>query len=164
MGDLLSGYSTFTPFIRRPPGEHPHENFPWDVASSFTSSLHQSVGKSRELVGTLRYLVILGAMKSFFTGMLGKKRSRTMELSNLGSFKPEDTASSDPEPTWTIHNVYFGQSNPVCGAAMKINVVGCPTGGVNVVFTWGEGAIDAAVADAFVTGVKSEISALCTLP
>ena len=163
MGDFISGYSSFTPFIRRPPGGHPLESFPWDAASSFTSSLHASVGTSRELIGTLRYLVRFGAMKGFFTGMLGKKRSRTMELSNLGGFKPASSPQG-VEDLWTITDAYFGQSNPVCGAAMKINVVGCPSGAINVVFTWGEGAIGAALADAFVTGMKSQFFPLIAPP
>ena len=56
--------------------------------------------------------------------------------------------------------MYFAQCDAIGGAAIKMNVVGSPSGSVNVVVTWGEGAIDEAMVNAFMTGFKSKLTLL----
>ena len=55
---------------------------------------------------------------------------------------------------WGIADMYFGQCDATCGTAFKINVVGSPDGSVGTTFTWGEGAVDEQIAEAFVQMAK----------
>lgn len=159
MCDQASAYSAYPPITTPTPGRSPAESFPWDAASQYINSLRKGMKASLEVIGTIKYLFSLGIDKDFFVGKLGKKRDYTLEISNVGTFsaKGRDEAT---QGRWNIESMYFGQCDPICGAAIKMNVVGSPSGTVNVAFTWGEGAVDNEMADAFITGFKSELLAI----
>lgn len=134
------------------PELHPlleYDTFPWNIATDLTATLHRELPKTREVIGLLKYL--FGAMEEWLRGKLGKKRERGLELSNLGPFPGPPASAGRP---WTIEAAYFGHTNHVFGAAIKLGVVGNPRGGVGIMVTWDEQSIDGPFAEAFVAGIK----------
>lgn len=141
----------------------PDTPFPWATAAQFNRKMRVGVEKeSRQIVGLLGFLVRFGIMEQWFTGSLGKKRECTLEFSNLGRFPPPPPPAADAmdagEPAWSLGNVYFAQSDPVKGSAVKTSIVGSPDGSVNIVYTWGKGAIDDELAEALVRDVTVAFS------
>ncbi|KAL5492078.1 hypothetical protein ACEPAI_3525 [Sanghuangporus weigelae] len=167
MSEMVSTHRS-TPLLAPPSpssGGHPDSLFLWSRASSFSRTLHASIPKSRELIGTIKYLN--GKYEPFFKGKLGKKRELSLEISNLGAFKlaasPQPQSSSTSEPRkWMITETFFAQDDGTIGAALKMNVVGSPTGTVNVVVTWGKDAVDDAFAEAFVKQLTDAVDGLDT--
>lgn len=129
--------------------------FSWPVAAKFSKRIAASAKKSREVIGTMRILFMLGISKSYFLDQLGKKRHNSFELSNLGKFPaPPEEAGEGP---WSIGSVYLAQCDSVTGSAIKLNVVGSPTGSINVTFSWGQGTIDDDLAETFIRDVKAAL-------
>ena len=105
---------------------------------------------------------LFGAYDKHLRGRLGKKRARGFELSNLGAF-PKAPAMEDESETaegWRIREVLFVQADATLGAAIKLNVVGTPDGGLGISVTWGMGAVDDDVADAFHTAFQEGLRTL----
>ncbi len=159
MCDEVSAHYSYPPLL------HPSSNkslspesFPWVAAAEYSSTLRKGVKPSREVVGTIRYLYSLGISKQYFLGMLGQKRGFTLEISNVGQF-PSDTTVDHAEKPWSIGSMHFGQCDAVTGG-LKLSLVGSPSGTVNVVFSWGIGSVEEAVADSFVIGFKQGIASI----
>ncbi|EJD07236.1 uncharacterized protein FOMMEDRAFT_149747 [Fomitiporia mediterranea MF3/22] len=123
-------------------------NFDWQRATSFSKDLHASVPKTRETVGSLKYL--FGNYKGYFKSKLGKKREGSLVLSNVGAFKTNSISGGKAQAGWTITEAYFAQDDCAVGPAVKINVIGSPSGGVNISVTWGEGVVEDEFGDVFV--------------
>lgn len=141
------------------------DGFPWETAAQYGARLHGSMNRSRELVGMLRYLFGLGVAQDYFVGSLGKKREYTLLLSNLGRFPAQDVKGADENQVarttrWTIGEVLFAQADGVHGPAVKVNVVGCPDGGLGITFSWGEGAINQNTVEAFIEEAKASLLAV----
>ncbi|OCB88622.1 hypothetical protein A7U60_g4220 [Sanghuangporus baumii] len=165
MAEMVSTHRS-TPHLAPPPSSsdvHRDGLLDWSRASSFSRALRASIPKSREAIGTMKYLN--GKYEPFFKGKLGKKRELSLEISNLGAFKiaasPHSQTSSTSEPKkWMITETYFAQDDGTIGAALKMSVVGSPTGAVNVVVTWGKDAVDDAFAEAFVKQLTDAVDRL----
>ncbi|KAI0951065.1 putative Hybrid PKS-NRPS biosynthetic cluster [Taiwanofungus camphoratus] len=135
------------------------EDFPWNIAAKLTSTLRKDseLRRTREGIGMLRFL--FGNYEGYFKGMLGKERTCSFEVSNIGRF-PSTTKAIDSPPNergsrgWSITTMQFAQSSPVFGAAIKLNVVGTPAGGLGISITWGEGSLDDAFAELFTAKFK----------
>ena len=152
MCEAVSSYSKTEPLFLN--------GFSWEKASAYNRELHKSIPKTRELIGSLKYLY--GRYEDFFKGKLGKKRERSFEISNVGVFKLNvegETASPDGAE-WGIEKAYFAQDDGVTGAALKINVAGSPDGGVNACVTFGASAVDQSLAESFVKELKASIEKL----
>ena len=134
----LNFYSSFRP------------TFSWAEASKLTATLG-SCPKSGEEVGMLKYLY--GNYIAYFRGKLGSKRQGGLELSNLGLFGAGE-GMSPGGAGWSIGKMAFAQCDSVVGAALKINVVGNPMGGIAITVTWGEGSIEDSMAESFVSGFE----------
>jgi hypothetical protein len=160
MCDHISGISSYTPISALANESTSRAWFSWPVAAKLNKKIRASTKKSREVVGTIRYLFLLGMSESFFLGQLGQKRKVALELSNVGKFTVPATESNNNEDAWSIGNMYFAQCDSVSGPAIKFNVVGSPTGSVNITFTWGPGAIDDDFAEAFVRDIKAALSSV----
>ncbi|KLO08741.1 hypothetical protein SCHPADRAFT_858704 [Schizopora paradoxa] len=127
--------------------------FPWAAAAACSKKLRKSVPKTREYVGALKYL--FNNYEGFYKGRLGAKRVGGLEVSNLGAFSvaatsDEKVADASSTDRWTIGRTCFTQSDVVLGPALKLSTCGDPEGGVNIVVSWGEGAVDNEFAEAFV--------------
>ena len=151
MGENVSFHRS-TPRLA-PPKQTQAGAFDWTSASAFSETLHASIPKSREIIGTIK--ILNGKYEPFFKGKLGKKREASFEISNVGVFKLDldlnaDSKLSETSPKrWTISESYFAQDDGTAGAAIKMNVAGSPSGSVNIVVTWGKDAVDDAFAEAF---------------
>ncbi|KAJ6620574.1 alcohol acetyltransferase [Mycena sp. CBHHK59/15] len=119
-------------------------NFTWAAAARYAGELREQKSKARETVGLLRFL--FGNYVGYMTGKLGKKRAVGVVLSNLGRFDVPTV-----EGKWRIENTVFAQCDVVLGAALKLNVVGDPTGAVNIALTWGEPGIDTEFVESFIS-------------
>ncbi|CCM04972.1 uncharacterized protein FIBRA_07170 [Fibroporia radiculosa] len=134
--------------------------FPWDTATNLTTNLRQERMQVPKRVGFLKYLNDIGA---FMRRPLGKKRKDTLEISNVGRLMLDDGTSVDgirkPHP-WSIEHMYFIQAHPASTAAVHINMVGTPSGGLGFTITWGQDAIEDAFGDAFVDMLKEAMDEL----
>ncbi|KAJ6620566.1 hypothetical protein B0H10DRAFT_2215842 [Mycena sp. CBHHK59/15] len=107
--------------------------FTWAAAARYAAELRTQKTKAREVVGMLRFL--FGHYVLYMKRQLGRKRAAAFVISNLGRF---DAPAG--EGKWRIENTVFAQCDVVLGAALKLNVVGDPTGAVNIALTWGNRA------------------------
>ncbi|KAI0770541.1 alcohol acetyltransferase [Fomes fomentarius] len=140
----VSAHQAHHPLIPRDRIVSP-DTFPWDAAADLTETLRREAPHSAPKVGMLRYLN--GQYEKYLLDKLGGKRSFGFELSNLGAFPSQglgDTAK------WRVRETLFAQADATLGAALKINTVGTPDGGLGVTVTWGKGAVDYELADEFV--------------
>jgi hypothetical protein len=55
---------------------------------------------------------------------------------------------------WSIGKMAFAQWDSVVGAALKINVVGNPLGGIAITVTWGGGCMEDSMAESFAAGLE----------
>lgn len=121
--------------------------FSWDQAAALTTKLRAAPARSPGHIGMLKYLY--GKYEEFLKGKLGKKRQAGMEISNLGAFKYPESVASPEQRTWSIGKMAFSQCDAVLGAALKLNVVGDPLGGLTICLTWGEDVVSKEFAEAF---------------
>ena len=134
--------------------------FPWAVAGQFGLRIQTAIKRSRETLGMLRLLFWLGMADSYFLGMLGKKRETGLTISNLGRFPLPNDIKDTGEPSWTLKHAYFAQCDVVRGAAIKMNVMGSPSGTTNITFTWGQHSIDEDLAEGLIKEVQDLLSAI----
>ncbi|KAJ6495268.1 alcohol acetyltransferase [Mycena sanguinolenta] len=142
--DYVSGHGSYPPI---------NPAFQWPAAARYATELQQQKTAARERLGMI-YL-ISNNIAGFMKGMLGDKRGATFELSNAGR-----VTSADDTGPWRIERMVFAQSDLVIGAALKINVIGDPTGAVNVALTWGEEAIEEEIVDSFAIQFQEGLRAL----
>ncbi|KAJ7473656.1 alcohol acetyltransferase [Mycena galericulata] len=119
--------------------------FLWERATRYAAELQAQKQKSRAMVGMLRFMK--GRLVDYMQGQLGKKREAGLILSNLGRFH----AGPEVEGRWKIGEVCFAQCDVVMGAAFAMNVVGDPTGALNISFSWGETSLDVVFVEAFIS-------------
>ncbi|KAJ7785117.1 alcohol acetyltransferase [Mycena maculata] len=118
--------------------------FSWEHAARYAAELQQKKHKSRGVVGLLRFLT--GRYVDYMSDLLGKKREAGFVLSNLGRFQ-----APPGEGQWSIGEVFFGQCDVVVGAAFSMNVVGDPSGALNISFTWGETSVEGTSMETFIS-------------
>ncbi|KAJ6581872.1 alcohol acetyltransferase [Mycena capillaripes] len=142
--DYVAGHRTF-PLV--------HPAFQWPAAARYAADLQHQKHAAREEIGMIRLL--FGNINPFFRGMLGGKRRATFEISNAGR-----VPAAAREGQWRIGRMVFAQSDLVVGAALKVNVIGDPTGAVSVALTWGEAAIDGTLVESFAAQLQEGFRAL----
>ncbi|KLO16917.1 hypothetical protein SCHPADRAFT_937467 [Schizopora paradoxa] len=131
--------------------------FPWKTASSYAEKLRNGVPRTRETVGTIKYL--FGNYEGFFLGKLGKKRQLGLEISNLGAFTiKKQTEGESGAQNWTIGRVFFSQDDRVVGNALKVSVAGGLDGSLGITISWGEGSVDGDFAVAFTRDLREVVS------
>ncbi|KAJ7448271.1 hypothetical protein B0H11DRAFT_1929206 [Mycena galericulata] len=118
-------------------------DFSWNEAARFAAKLKGLKRKGTEAVGMLRFL--LGNYVPYMRAQLGTKREAGFVLSNLGRFEAPHI-----EGRWTIGNTVFAQCEAVVGSAFHISIIGDPTGGLNIAFSWGQTSIDTPFVEAFI--------------
>lgn len=152
--DQVSVYNSFQR-IQRSFSQYPptKETFPWTNAAEFHVRLQRKLKKTRQVIGTIGYIYALGMSEKYFLDQLGQHREQTLGLSNLGAMV-DDGAGKDggshDEKRWKVDDVYFTQCDALLGAAIKMNVVGSPSGSVSIGYTWGRGAINDEVMESFI--------------
>ncbi|KAF7332879.1 hypothetical protein MVEN_02393200 [Mycena venus] len=121
--------------------------FSWDRARRFAAELQAEKTNARYFLGLLR---LVGNFEKFMASELGKKRMTGIQISNLGRFNALE------EGNWRIENIFFGQADVVAGAGLSINVVGDPSGTLNIAFTWGETSLESEFVERFIKGFQDE--------
>ncbi|KAK7685670.1 hypothetical protein QCA50_011014 [Cerrena zonata] len=142
--DHVGGISWF-PLI--PGGPSKVAANPWNTAANHTTALRKQVPKAAEDIALLKLLG--GKYVPYFEGMFGKKRSTTLEISNVGRF-PSNGAKDKGEGGWQIEDMFFGQSNAIFGSAFKLSAVGSQNGSLGLCVNWTEGVVEEDVAQRFV--------------
>lgn len=113
--------------------------------------------------GLLRYVT---NYDSFFQGKIGKPRTQSLEVSNVGVFDGEPKAAADdPAPangstspgSWRISRMLFSQSACVAGCALECSIVSVKDGPMNLAFTWQEGVIETGDVMTVVDGVRKRL-------
>ncbi|KAJ7085566.1 alcohol acetyltransferase [Mycena epipterygia] len=122
--------------------------FSWDRARRFAAELQAEKADARYILGLLR---LVGNLKKFMASELGKKRIIGIQISNLGRFNAPE------EGNWRIEDIFFGQADVVAGAGLSINVVGDPSGTLNIAFTWGETSLESGFVERFIKSFQDEL-------
>jgi len=165
IGNVVSSFNPterLHPLVTNP--EDGSVTIAWDAAAAFSKKLRKAVPKTREFVGALKFL--FNKYENFYKGRLGTKRAGGLEVSNLGAFNlavpkgEKDLPSTSSTSTWSIGRTCFTQSDVVLGPALKLSTSGDPDGGVNIVISWGEGAVDNDFAEAFVKEFQTLLAGL----
>ncbi|CAK5267549.1 unnamed protein product [Mycena citricolor] len=141
--DYATGQSTFPPV---------DPAFKWSRAAEYAKDLQAARVSGKERIGLLALL--RGDLQPYFRAQLGKKRTAAFELSNTGRVKFEG------QGTWQVADVTFAQCDLIYGAALKVNVVGDPTGAVRIALTWNEDAIDEGLVETFAREFQDGVRAL----
>ncbi|KAI1791864.1 alcohol acetyltransferase [Ganoderma leucocontextum] len=143
------------------------DRFPWDAAAAFTGTLKRAAARAGPITAMMKYL--FGRYEEYFRGHLGKKRGAGLAISNLGAFPEPSTAEvgederegwDAPQARWRIREMTFAQADATLGAALKLNVVGSPDGGLGVTVTWGTSAVHGDLAEAFVAALDDGLRVL----
>ncbi|KAH7356449.1 alcohol acetyltransferase [Rhexocercosporidium sp. MPI-PUGE-AT-0058] len=108
----------------------------WEEARSFRKSMSDELAglPNDNLIGIIPYIPDLRKM---FVSMLGKPRSTTYEISNVGSLKVDSEGGK-----WRIQRDIFSQSGSVTGATMYFNVGSVAGGPLTITITWLDGVVD----------------------
>jgi hypothetical protein len=117
--------------------------FSWEEAQAVKSSIKQELDKNMKdsVVNLLRWVPDVHGL---FTRKMGRERTESFELSNVGIFAPRRATENDgaTEEHWTVGRCVFSQSASIAGAALLIGVVTGGDGCAVLSFNWLEGAVE----------------------
>ncbi|PCH42335.1 hypothetical protein WOLCODRAFT_101952 [Wolfiporia cocos MD-104 SS10] len=161
-GNYISSYQhhpAIIPFDQSAePGSSWTEHFPWDSATRLAAELRLQQTQSASKIGLLRYL---WSYEAYLTGMLGKKRSVLLEVSNLGRYPFIPPPSKNPvPPQWNVSDMYFTMSNPSSGPAMHADMIGTPNGGLGITIAWGKDVVEDSFGESFYSGLRDAMAEL----
>ncbi|KAJ7110765.1 hypothetical protein C8R43DRAFT_1139214 [Mycena crocata] len=142
--NYVSMYHTFPPLC---------QEFFWANAVRFATELQIQKRASRGKVGLL-YLSF-GRYVLYMQKQLGAKREAGVVLPNLGRFNAPTVQGN-----WNLTDIFFSQCDIVADAALTFNVMGDPTGALNILFTCGETSIDGVSVEEFVAKFQEELNSL----
>lgn len=133
------------------PGDGAEEELVWPLAKIWRDEVKDKVATlpNDDVVGLLGYL---GDLRKHWLSKVGKPRSGTWELSNIGTIKGN---SAEGNAAWSIRRSLFSQPVLVVGTAFNVNVAGLQGGAVNLVLSWQETVVD----DSIVEGVAEDLEA-----
>ncbi|KAJ7778343.1 alcohol acetyltransferase [Mycena metata] len=127
--------------------------FSWSRAAAFAAELKGvQKNRAREGLGLIRW--IAGNLPGFMMGLLGRKRMYGLIISNLGRVDvqvPELPTDTDVGGKWELDEMFFVHSDTFTGPALGMNIVGDPTGRLNICLRWGEQSVDVAFVEAFIS-------------
>ncbi|KAF2126192.1 hypothetical protein P153DRAFT_323362 [Dothidotthia symphoricarpi CBS 119687] len=129
--------------------------FSWDEARTLKSAITRFVAKEGcdNPVALLKYVP---DMHAFFTSKLGKPRSPTAEISNLGVYKK----TGDVEATWKIGRTTFSQCPNVTNCVFGVNVVTGGDGNAVLNFCWMQGATEGNTMDMVIESLRAGVEEL----
>lgn len=125
------------------------EDLLWRLAVEWRNEIKAKVAKlpNDDVVGLLQYV---SNFNEWFLQKVGKPRSGTWALSNIGTIKGNQGGSG-----WHIRRALFSQPAHVVGPAFNVNVVGVEKGPANAVFSWQDGVVDVAIMDGVVADLRA---------
>lgn len=107
----------------------------WEIARSFSTSIATELGQ----LPKDNFIGLLPRVKNLhkaFKSKIGRPRSQTFEVSNIGVFK-----NGSGDAGWKIEKMIFSQSGMATGPAISFNVVSVVGGPLTICATWLDGAI-----------------------
>jgi hypothetical protein len=137
MGEFASGCYIKHP-VSTKSAAGPLSQDEWAAARAITHSLATAATRLRDQpIGLLRYAP---SIRSWTLGKVGQKRDCSWELSNVGSWDPQDTPKGGISSSYNITKYIFAQPSHVDQAPMCLNVVSVAGGGLACTVTWQHGA------------------------
>jgi hypothetical protein len=152
---LSSSFSSGTiSAVRAAPDPHHLTEEIWKVATTFRTEMTNEISRmpNDSLIGLIPYVT---DMSKFLTSMVGKPRSETYELSNVGALKNEVENGK-----WRIQRVIFTQSGMATGPAVGFNVASVAGGPLVISATWLEGDIDEGLVDEVVKDIDRGLKSI----
>ncbi|KAJ4392875.1 Alcohol acetyltransferase [Didymella pomorum] len=140
--------------------------FSWEEAREVKSAIEAEVAKGgRDNPASL--LKYVPNLHDFFTSKLGKPRSSTAELSNIGVYKQSNAddvkeIATDAARRWEIGKMTFSQCPNLTGSAFGINIVTGGDGNMSVNLCWGEDAVTEEMMTALAEDVERSVLVLTT--
>ncbi|KAF2821384.1 hypothetical protein CC86DRAFT_373726 [Ophiobolus disseminans] len=127
--------------------------FSWAEARSVKSAIQATVAKtgSDNSIALLKYV---SNIHDFLTSNLGKERTLSTELSNVGVYKPKS------EGEWKIGRMTFSQCANPMDAAFHINVVTGGDGNASLNASWCDGAVEEDLIGKVMDGLKKAVEQL----
>ncbi|KAJ9614647.1 Alcohol acetyltransferase [Cladophialophora chaetospira] len=132
---------------------------PWPEAQRSRRTIEHSLSLkgTNSVIGLLRY--VNNYHEELFLPKIGKERSSSFEVSNLGLFKPA-TATIGDEDNAEIGRMMFTQSAGVMSAAIQFSVVTGADGCLVLGVTWQEGIVEEVLVEKVTESVRAEIGRL----
>ncbi|TVY45868.1 putative alcohol acetyltransferase [Lachnellula occidentalis] len=120
----------------------------WNIARNFRIAMAAELAAlpNDNLVGLIPYV---SNMHNMFQSKIGKPRSETYELSNIGNMNNEGV-----EGKWKIERDIFTQSGMGTGSPVSFNVASVSGGPLCVTVTWLQGDIEEELVDELLNDVK----------
>ncbi|KAI0738622.1 alcohol acetyltransferase-domain-containing protein [Daedaleopsis nitida] len=134
------------------------ETFPWAIAADITETLRRKAPRAGRHIGLIKF--ISGRYDEFIRGRLGKRRSAGLELSNIGAFPRTSAVASTADVQWSIRETLFTQADATTGGALKVYLVGSPTGGVGLTVSWPHSAVEDGLGEKFATAIDEGLHML----
>jgi hypothetical protein len=130
------------------------QNFSWSDAHAVKSAIATQLAKSGtdNPVALFKYV---SSMHDYVNGHLGKPRSSSVELSNIGVYKNKTDGGK-----WQIGRVTFSQCANPTGAAICVNVVTGGDGCASVSFCWFDGAVVEELVGKVLEGLREGVDGL----
>ncbi|KAF1847655.1 uncharacterized protein K460DRAFT_276437 [Cucurbitaria berberidis CBS 394.84] len=134
--------------------------FSWDEARAVKAEIQTELAKEGwdNPIALLKYV---SDMPRFFLEQLGKPRSPTLELSNIGVFRVTKTEMEMP---WKIGRMTFSQTPNMTSCPICVNVVTGMDGNAVVNFSWREGAVEMELMEHVLECVSKGVEGLTTDP
>jgi hypothetical protein len=134
--------------VQAAPDPHHLTEEVWKIAKTFRTQMSDEISRmpNDSLIGLIPYVT---DMHKFFTSKVGKPRSETYELSNVGALKNEVENEK-----WRIQRVIFTQSAMATGPAVDFNVASVAAGPLTICLSWLEGDIDESLVDELIKDVE----------
>ncbi|KAF2648155.1 hypothetical protein K491DRAFT_722809 [Lophiostoma macrostomum CBS 122681] len=147
--------------------------FSWTEARAIKAAISTEVSKnlSNNPIGLMRYI---SSIPTFFTSQIGKERSDSFELSNVGVSKglppdpvfvsgkevERDRSESEEGGKWQVGRCVFSQCASVAGAAVQVSAVTGGDGNAVLVFSWSEDVVDGKLVEGVVRDVEEGVRSI----
>lgn len=118
------------------------ELFSWAEARLVRAAIEMEVNKNGKdcVVGLLKYV---GDVNGFFRGKIGRGRGRSLEVSNVGVYKPRALSDAGGgHGGWKSGKMVFSQCANVTGPAITASLITGADGRLTLGLCWLEGIVD----------------------
>jgi len=128
------------------------EGFPWEEAKRTKGVIGEYLASEGESINVAKFGRIAD-MREFFLEMVGKERTSSFDVSNLGVMP----IVQDEGTQWKIGRAVFSRSAFACGSAFSTGVVSGGDGSMVLGFCWQREVVDRELMEAVIEKVKEGI-------
>ncbi|KAE8331798.1 alcohol acetyltransferase [Aspergillus sergii] len=132
-------------------------SFPWSVTVRSRATIEREISKEGRdtSANLLRY--VNDYHNELYLSKVGRPRSSTYEVSNVGAFTSSTPAKGMPR----VGRVVFSQSASVTGNAFGVSVASGGDGCLVLMFTWQKGVVEDLLILNVIESVRKEVYDLC---